>query len=897
MEPLRSAVTRLRAGRGSVLHLTGEAGIGKTTALSAARALLAGIQTRCADSEPYDRTRSAALVVKLLPEIEAGTDLVGLAVGCVERLALAGPLAVLADDVHWADADSLDVLSALARRAEDIGLLLLTTARPGVGQSGYEQTVDRFGRRLALGPLTEAETGAIVAARFGAEAGPALRAFLAEAGGNPFLVTELLDALAEHGDVTTDAGVAELIAPASLPQRLAERLVRRSISAAGDDGLVARAIAVVATNLHVDELATILDRPEREVLGSVLALVTSGVLIDDGVRLALRHDLIARAVAGATPAAVVRALNRRAVTALGDDAPVHRTASCLLAAADPHRPADTARLLEVGARLVGHHPLLAADLLRPGVGALDASDPRLLPSTLLLAAALVNTGRPEEALAWLEPRLDDPMPHPVRLHQLWALAVGMTGDLRAVRLPYTNHPMARLRDRFDLAAPGAADALAGLAGLLCAAGQPAAARDMLGWLGEHREGRSRYGLAQEHSARAWVQAIAGRFDEAVAESTQGIVVLADDRSPAAAMARPMLVHGIMLDNLGRGDEGLATLRRGQADPAPRWTRVLLQFATTLLLYRRGDWDDALAEIEAGLVAAEETGFGLAVCWPYALAAAIAAQRGNPAEARRQLATAAVKVTPASLGAELLGYAQALTEEAAGHDAAAAAVLARTARAVLAVPAPGVLVNFGADAVRLNRAADPALAREVTAAFEAMARPQRSAVVDGLAAWCRGLVGKDPHCIEQAATLLAAAGRTPQAARAWHDAAVMAAAGGELTAARGLADRAFAAYDTLGADQLHRRLRADLREIGLAMRPRRSPRRPAHGWQSLTRTETAIVELVAAGLTNTDIAARLFVSRRTVESHLARVYTKLGVHRRGELVAAMHRPWSGAHPVA
>jgi DNA-binding CsgD family transcriptional regulator len=84
------------------------------------------------------------------------------------------------------------------------------------------------------------------------------------------------------------------------------------------------------------------------------------------------------------------------------------------------------------------------------------------------------------------------------------------------------------------------------------------------------------------------------------------------------------------------------------------------------------------------------------------------------------------------------------------------------------------------------------------------------------------------------------------------------------------------------------LRADLRAEGLSMRPRRTPPRPAIGWGSLTVTERAVVEHVGEGLTNSEIAERLFVSRRTVESHLGRVYPKLGLQSRPQLVAAVAR---------
>ena len=65
---------------------------------------------------------------------------------------------------------------------------------------------------------------------------------------------------------------------------------------------------------------------------------------------------------------------------------------------------------------------------------------------------------------------------------------------------------------------------------------------------------------------------------------------------------------------------------------------------------------------------------------------------------------------------------------------------------------------------------------------------------------------------------------------------------------------------------------------------------SHGWASLTPTELQVVDLVAEGLTNPQIAERLFMGRATVKTHLEHVFTKLGVHTRAELAAqAARRP--------
>jgi DNA-binding CsgD family transcriptional regulator len=78
-------------------------------------------------------------------------------------------------------------------------------------------------------------------------------------------------------------------------------------------------------------------------------------------------------------------------------------------------------------------------------------------------------------------------------------------------------------------------------------------------------------------------------------------------------------------------------------------------------------------------------------------------------------------------------------------------------------------------------------------------------------------------------------------------------------------------------------------IAYAQRGRGERKRPTNGWASLTPTERDVVQLVSEGLGNSDIATRLFVSPRTVQSHLTHVYSKLGLSSRVQLVreAARH----------
>ena len=77
-------------------------------------------------------------------------------------------------------------------------------------------------------------------------------------------------------------------------------------------------------------------------------------------------------------------------------------------------------------------------------------------------------------------------------------------------------------------------------------------------------------------------------------------------------------------------------------------------------------------------------------------------------------------------------------------------------------------------------------------------------------------------------------------------------------------------------------------IAYVQRGRGERKRPASGWASLTPTELDVVRLVGEGLSNKDVATRLFVSPRTVESHLTHVYTKLGVSSRVQLAQEASR---------
>jgi DNA-binding CsgD family transcriptional regulator len=124
-----------------------------------------------------------------------------------------------------------------------------------------------------------------------------------------------------------------------------------------------------------------------------------------------------------------------------------------------------------------------------------------------------------------------------------------------------------------------------------------------------------------------------------------------------------------------------------------------------------------------------------------------------------------------------------------------------------------------------------------------------------------------------------------AMNALEEAAVAAAATDRKDTARVLARRAATLAADSGAVTVTARLNGRLRALGVRLGSTAPRARPRFGWESLTDTERRIVDLVAAGTGGPDIARRLHLSPRTVQTHVSHALTKLGLSNRVELAAA------------
>jgi DNA-binding CsgD family transcriptional regulator len=150
-------------------------------------------------------------------------------------------------------------------------------------------------------------------------------------------------------------------------------------------------------------------------------------------------------------------------------------------------------------------------------------------------------------------------------------------------------------------------------------------------------------------------------------------------------------------------------------------------------------------------------------------------------------------------------------------------------------------------------------------------------------WCAGLLEADPAQLLDAAALYQTAGRSFDRACVLEDAAVLLARRGDLTVARRWAAEAIETYEALHASWDIQRADARLREQGIRRGRRGTRHRPDSGWAALTPTELRVAEFVARGLSNPDIANSLVLSRRTVETHVSHILTKLTIRSRTEIV--------------
>jgi DNA-binding CsgD family transcriptional regulator len=333
-------------------------------------------------------------------------------------------------------------------------------------------------------------------------------------------------------------------------------------------------------------------------------------------------------------------------------------------------------------------------------------------------------------------------------------------------------------------------------------------------------------------------------------------------------------------------------RRATSEEVGSWGLASHAFCAAHARFARGEWDDARAEATAGVALAEEIGGRSGAVCGLAILALIALHRDELDAAQEAVAAASGELDRVEY--QLYGHwaiwARGLLAEARGELSEALADVEEVWSVCAGVGSVPDVARIGPDLVRLKLATGELDGSQTVAdTVQRAAARLKTASARGAALRCRGLLQGDPQILGEALETCRSAPRPLEHALAAEDAsAALVAAAGRSEAAAPL-EEALEIYQRLGAIRYAARVEARLRELGVRRGRRGSRDRPRSGWESLTSTELRVVALVARGLTNAEVARRLYVSRHTVESHLAHVFSKLGLASRVQLaVQAAHR---------
>ncbi len=361
-----------------------------------------------------------------------------------------------------------------------------------------------------------------------------------------------------------------------------------------------------------------------------------------------------------------------------------------------------------------------------------------------------------------------------------------------------------------------------------------------------------------------------------------------DRALTVTQADPALTDlrlllqlnkAVTLGHLDRYEEALAAARQARylADQVGTVFR-LAQAHTALgqLLFDTGRWDDAMAEVG---VLHENLNEPTAACNDLGIAAVICFHRGELASARDYLDAALPHAE--RIGTRVvspLALARSLDREFAGSLPAALEVL--TSAFADNQSELDELEELLADGVRLAvELGDTESAKALTGHASDLAAGSDIPHRQANALYCRGLLDRDAGRLLEAASRYADAGRPLLRAKALEAAAGDFVGADDRDQARAAFTRAVDIYSSLGASSDVARLQATFRAHGIRRGPHSKHRRVQTGWDSLTPTESKIAALVEEGMSNPEIAAKLFLSPRTVATHVSHILKKLDVNSR------------------
>lgn len=921
------SVERARDGGGSVLLIEGPAGIGKTTLLEEARrsARSAGLDVLFARGGELERDFPFSVVRQLFEAplreqptrrrrellrgaAELAAPLVApqtaSAIGetysdrsfavlhglywLTANMAASTPLALVVDDAHWADTPSLRFLGYLARRLEGLAVFLLLAARSGEEEKSSALLAEPDLTVVRPGPFSEAAVAHILCARLNE---PPHEQFTVSChgatGGNPFLLGELVTALAADGVRPTAEQSDQVVelGPSTVAHATLLRLGRLPEAATS----LAQAVAVLGTHARLDRAARLAGIDEAEALRLLDALAATQIL-SAAQPLEFVHPIVRAAIYEDLPPGQRSATHAHAAQLLArEDADIDAVGSQLLVSAPAGRTEVVEQLRAAAASAVARGAPENAVVylhraLEEGIGSRQARagllyelgmveklmrDPgaigRFEQALLLehdrvrrgrialdLAEIFAMTGQWEEVPALLDPALAELG----ELDRELALRIQAQG---AAYSAYNPTQVARFNRRLaslQAAAGGQETGARELSLLLAAilAFRGAQATDVRALLDHGLAGGE---FLARGGAESW--ALAQAFGALTAiDELEGALSLAADTLTTARQIGSLL--GFLL---------------GLAHRA--WAEV-----------RRGNLVDAEADLRASLEGAQEHGLQMA--------ATITLWFGMDAIIERpQLADVAAIVEtldpPPALATTFTGAAllelRGRLHLMAGETAEATDDLRASGETSerLGFFNPN-LCGWRSPLALALAVEDPSGARALVDAERADAERIRLPRGIGVALRTTGVLEGGDRGIELLREAVDVLGRSP--ARLEHARALV-----ELGAALRRANQRAAAREPLragldaaigcGATRLGEHARTELAATGA--KPRRLR---ITGRDALTPSEQRIARMAADGLQNREIAQALFVTAKTVENHLGHIYQKLGITGRDALADALER---------
>ncbi len=901
---LQAERRRSETGELRVAVVLGAAGMGKTR-------LTAELLARGSEGSVVLRARASRLTPT--PPLARWATALGRRhraerlVDAVGEVSSDTPVVIVLDDAHWADDSFWGLVLALSQEHPDSCLQIVTTARPNQ-LAGNRAAVEVFStleqdevlRRVQLGPLRRDDVAELAEQAGLGTPPPALVDWLmVRSQGIPRFVVGLL-----HG-VVGERSDPHAPAPGDVPEGLARSVQAELAQLDRGPRALLELLAVVANPVDPCDLAEIAGEPVDDVAVNLEALVRSGVVVEPGrsypLGYEIAHPVIRDVLYASLGGARRQVLHQRAAgtlvnTGRAEAATLHLLRSARIEDGD----AIDALIAQVrDAEHRGSQAMLRA-IVPTLVDVLPAGDTRWLA----LFDALSPPRRPPVSRSTRSRSTGGPRTAQDSQVQEEAI-LRMLDQLAGVGDVYRRATLVARTADFVAgdAEPGSEEIVCGEAAALC--------RDAA------RDHDARMAGIELANGRGWSGDLLGQEADA-----RRLLRGAEEAGDQSAVVGALGTLGLAFTLQGRFAEAEEVLLRGVAQAAPA-DRALVEAHTNALLATQDALQGHMTSARARWSQASESGSGSAVVWesgvfiallsgdlptvtaraqraeldppgrpslPWlALFSAIAdAEQGRVAHARSSIDRIAREYEGDDLDlfSQYRRWAEGLVAWAEGRLTTAVAVFQRAVDRCSTTGASALMGLILIDLAEVAATAgDPSGAAKAAAAAEDLAQrvgaPSFQAFHHFADAWSLLALGRPDDAAKatrRAADALRAVGYPLLEARA-RVAYARSVRNNRVSAVAAL-DGAIAAFECNGATLRAGRARVLLSEI--ASNPDRVTQ--MLGEPSLTGRERQIAELAASGFTARQIGDRLHIGVRTVETHLARVYRKLGVGSKQQLVS-------------